>query len=65
MSAALTVMAAGPGVTLQDAGRHGYLRYGVTAAGPMDRLAMATAKSGGRVRRRAPPRSRCRSAASS
>ncbi len=43
MSAALTIVAAGPGVTLQDAGRHGYLRYGVTAAGPMDRLAMATA----------------------
>lgn len=43
MSAALKIIAAGPGVTLQDAGRHGYLRYGVTAAGPMDRLAMATA----------------------
>jgi 5-oxoprolinase (ATP-hydrolysing) subunit C len=43
MSAALAIIAAGPGVTLQDAGRHGYLRYGVTAAGPMDRLAMATA----------------------
>ncbi len=43
MSAALKIVAAGPGVTLQDAGRHGYLRYGVTAAGPMDRLAMATA----------------------
>ena len=43
MSAALSIIAAGPGVTLQDAGRHGYLRYGVTAAGPMDRLAMATA----------------------
>lgn len=43
MSAALRIVAAGPGVTLQDAGRHGYLRYGVTAAGPMDRVAMATA----------------------
>ncbi|MPZ38882.1 MAG: 5-oxoprolinase/urea amidolyase family protein [Rhizobiales bacterium] len=43
MSAALKTVSAGPGVTLQDAGRHGYLRYGVTAAGPMDRLAMATA----------------------
>jgi biotin-dependent carboxylase-like uncharacterized protein len=43
MSAALTILAAGPGVTLQDAGRHGYLRFGVTAAGPMDALAMATA----------------------
>jgi biotin-dependent carboxylase-like uncharacterized protein len=43
MTAALSIIAAGPGVTLQDAGRHGYLRYGVTAAGPMDRVAMATA----------------------
>jgi biotin-dependent carboxylase-like uncharacterized protein len=43
MNAALKIIAAGPGVTLQDAGRHGYLRYGVTAAGPMDALAMATA----------------------
>ena len=43
MSASLQIIAAGPGVTLQDAGRHGYLRYGVTAAGPMDALAMATA----------------------
>jgi 5-oxoprolinase (ATP-hydrolysing) subunit C len=41
--AALRVLSAGPGVTLQDAGRHGYLRYGVTAAGPMDPLAYATA----------------------
>lgn len=36
MSAALRILAAGPGVTLQDAGRRGFLRYGVTAAGPMD-----------------------------
>jgi biotin-dependent carboxylase-like uncharacterized protein len=43
MSAALKIITAGPGVTLQDAGRHGYLRYGVTAGGPMDALAMATA----------------------
>jgi 5-oxoprolinase (ATP-hydrolysing) subunit C len=41
--AALHVLSAGPGVTLQDAGRHGYLRYGVTAAGPMDPRAYATA----------------------
>jgi biotin-dependent carboxylase-like uncharacterized protein len=37
------VLSAGPGATLQDAGRHGYLRFGVTAAGPMDSLAHATA----------------------
>ena len=41
--AVLRVVSAGPGTTLQDAGRHGYLRYGVTAAGPMDPLAHATA----------------------
>ena len=39
MSAVLRVVQAGPGVTLQDGGRWGYLRYGVTQAGPMDLLA--------------------------
>lgn len=39
MSAVLRVLQAGPGVTLQDSGRWGYLRYGVTQAGPMDGLA--------------------------
>lgn len=39
----LCVLSAGPGATLQDGGRHGYLRFGVTAAGPMDPLAYATA----------------------
>ncbi|HEX8416915.1 MAG TPA: biotin-dependent carboxyltransferase family protein [Methylobacterium sp.] len=33
----------GTGATLQDGGRHGYLRYGITPAGPMDPLAHATA----------------------
>jgi biotin-dependent carboxylase-like uncharacterized protein len=41
--AIIRILSAGPGTTLQDAGRHGYLRYGVTAAGPMDPLAHATA----------------------
>ncbi len=41
--AIIRILSAGPGATLQDAGRHGYLRYGVTAAGPMDGLAHATA----------------------
>ncbi|MGH6641412.1 MAG: biotin-dependent carboxyltransferase family protein [Bradyrhizobium sp.] len=41
--ATLRVLSAGPGATLQDGGRHGYLRFGVTAAGPMDLLAHATA----------------------
>jgi biotin-dependent carboxylase-like uncharacterized protein len=40
---ALRVVSVGPGVTIQDAGRHGYLRYGVTGAGPMDPLAHAVA----------------------
>ncbi len=39
----LLVRAAGPGVTVQDGGRPGWLRFGVTAAGPMDPLAFATA----------------------
>lgn len=41
--AGLRIVSAGPSTTLQDAGRHGYLRYGITAAGPMDALAHATA----------------------
>ena len=36
MSARLRILSAGPGVTLQDEGRRGFLRYGVTPAGPMD-----------------------------
>lgn len=39
MTPALRVLQAGPAVTIQDAGRWGYLRFGVTAAGPMDPLA--------------------------
>jgi len=42
---ALRVVAAGPGVTLQDGGRRFHLRFGVTAAGPMDPLAFATANA--------------------
>lgn len=41
--ARLRILGAGAGVTLQDAGRHGALRYGITPAGPMDPLAHATA----------------------
>ncbi len=36
MTARLRILSAGPGVTLQDAGRRGHLRFGVTPAGPMD-----------------------------
>jgi biotin-dependent carboxylase-like uncharacterized protein len=43
MTAALELRAAGPAVSLQDAGRFGLMRFGVTAAGPMDPLAFATA----------------------
>jgi allophanate hydrolase len=32
---------AGPLVTIQDQGRAGFMRYGVTPAGPMDRMAFA------------------------
>src|SRR5262249_37518385 len=41
----LRIVSAGPGAPLQDGGRHGYLRFGVTAAGPMDPLAFATANA--------------------
>ncbi len=50
---ALRILTAGPGVTLQDGGRHGYLRFGVTAAGPMDRLAFATANAAAGAKRNA------------
>jgi biotin-dependent carboxylase-like uncharacterized protein len=43
MSGGLSILSAGPGVTIQDGGRRSYLRFGVTSAGPMDRLAHATA----------------------
>ena len=35
-AAGLHILRAGPGCTLQDAGRTGWLRFGVTPAGPMD-----------------------------
>jgi biotin-dependent carboxylase-like uncharacterized protein len=41
--AALRILSAGPGVTVQDGGRHGFLRFGVTESGPMDKLSHATA----------------------
>jgi biotin-dependent carboxylase-like uncharacterized protein len=43
MGGGLRVLRAGPGATIQDGGRHGYLRYGVTPAGPMDWVAFRTA----------------------
>jgi len=46
----LHILAAGPGVTLQDGGRQGLLRFGVTTAGPMDPLAFATANAAAQAR---------------
>lgn len=43
MSARLRVVRAGVGATIQDFGRHGLLRWGVTPAGPMDWAAFRTA----------------------
>lgn len=39
----LTILRCGPLTTLQDAGRFGMLRHGISASGPMDRGAFATA----------------------
>lgn len=39
----LHILRAGPACTVQDAGRHGWLRFGITPAGPMDWQAHATA----------------------
>lgn len=41
--AAITLGSVGPGATIQDAGRFGLLRFGVTPAGPMDPAAFAAA----------------------
>lgn len=39
----LTIAKVGPSATIQDAGRFGLLRFGVTPAGPMDQAAFAIA----------------------
>lgn len=39
----LRILRAGPACTMQDAGRTGYLRFGITPAGPMDWIAHQTA----------------------
>lgn len=41
MTRALQVVDAGPGITVQDAGRRGYLAFGVGRGGAVDRLALA------------------------
>lgn len=43
MTPHLAILRAGPACTLQDAGRTGFLRWGVTPAGPMDWIAHARA----------------------
>lgn len=43
MNAHLAILHAGPGATIQDAGRLHYRRYGVTPSGPMDWAAFKTA----------------------
>jgi allophanate hydrolase len=39
----LSVSFAGPHVSIQDAGRRGFMRFGVPASGPMDRASFAAA----------------------
>ncbi|MFW2588185.1 biotin-dependent carboxyltransferase family protein [Sagittula sp. SSi028] len=41
----MTVLSAGPGVTLQDDGRRGYLAAGLSRGGAADRLALAEARA--------------------
>jgi len=43
MGPTLRILRAGPGATIQDQGRRGYLRFGVTMAGPMDWISHARA----------------------
>jgi biotin-dependent carboxylase-like uncharacterized protein len=43
MSAVLTLLRAGPLTTIQDDGRFGMLQHGISASGPMDRVAFAQA----------------------
>ena len=43
MAGVVTIDIAAPGATIQDGGRFGLLRFGVTAAGPMDWVAHETA----------------------
>lgn len=48
MTAALTILRAGPLSTIQDEGRFGMLRHGISASGPMDQGAFHAASVGGR-----------------
>lgn len=42
---ALEIIQCGPGASVQDAGRYGYRRFGVSTAGAMDRRALALANA--------------------
>ncbi len=42
---ALEILRCGPGASVQDAGRYGYRRFGVSTAGAMDRRALALANA--------------------
>lgn len=44
-AAALKVLRSGPGNTIQDGGRHGWLKFGITPAGPMDWVMHAVANA--------------------
>ncbi|MCQ8781608.1 5-oxoprolinase subunit C family protein [Mangrovibrevibacter kandeliae] len=45
MTGQLRVLTAGPMTTVQDLGRFGFLRFGVSASGPMDSAALAVANA--------------------
>ena len=45
MTSALCAVAPGPHVTIQDAGRHGWRRFGVSSSGAMDLPALAAANT--------------------
>ncbi|GLS42271.1 biotin-dependent carboxyltransferase family protein [Methylobacterium brachythecii] len=45
MSVTLVVLACGTSTTVQDGGRPGYLRFGLSGSGPIDRLAHAAANA--------------------
>ena len=45
MSASLRAVLPGPYVTIQDAGRHGWRRFGVSVSGAMDPPALAAANA--------------------
>ena len=51
----LVVVTTGPATSVQDAGRFGAQRYGLTTSGAMDRVPLAMANSLPETRRLPPP----------